>query len=223
MIKCQLCDSSFKNINGLSKHIHAKHDITRKCYYDQFVGLVSPICICGAEKKFRDLDEGYRKFCSPKCRSAHVENAKPWAGKKQPQEMIEKRRETQLKKYGVGCGFLVNHSKAEKYKNFTCRSTYEKLFVDFAEQFRYTLTVPKRIQIQHEGKIRYYYPDFYLKELDLIVEIKSNWTWHQHLDLNISKLTSCLNEGYRIVVIDEEDGLIDKNKWEELNEYLCLI
>jgi hypothetical protein len=144
-------------------------------------------------------------------------------GKKQSQEMIDKRRKTQLEKYGVACGFLVGQSKAVRYKNMICRSSYEKVFLDFAEKFNYTVEVPQKIRYEHEGKSRYYFPDFYIKELDLIVEVKSDWTWHQNVDLNISKLTCALGLGFRIVVIDEEDGLLDPEEWENLNEYLCLV
>jgi hypothetical protein len=129
MYSCAICDKSYKNINGLGKHIQASHNITRKHYYDQYIGTVSSKCICGIDKKFRDLGEGYRKFCSPACRSKYSKPQKPWLGKKQPQEMIDKRRKTQTEKYGVACGFLVGHSKAIKYKNMFCRSSYEKNFL----------------------------------------------------------------------------------------------
>lgn len=223
MTSCQICHKMFGNINGLGKHIHANHQIERKQYYDLYVGIVSSTCICGSEKKFRNIAQGYREFCSPKCRSKHIVHKTPWLGKKQPQEMIDKRRKTQIEKYGVACGFLVGHSRAVRYKNLICRSNYEKTFLDFAEKFNYTVEVPQKIQYVHEGRNRYYFPDFYLKELDLIVEVKSDWTWRQQIDLNISKLTSALDLGYRIVVIDEEDGLLDHEKWEELNEYLRLV
>lgn len=104
-----------------------------------------------------------------------------------------------------------------------CRSNYEKKFVDFAEKFNYTLMIPQKISYEHEGRSRFYYPDFYLKELNLIVEVKSSWTFEQHMELNISKITSALDKGYRIIIIDEEDGLLDPEKWEDLNEHLCLV
>ena len=132
--------------------------------------------------------------------------------------MIDARRNTMIKKYGVSNGFLTNHSKTEKYKGFICRSKYEKIFVDFAEEYGYTLTVPERIKYEYEGRKRYYYPDFYINELDLIVEIKSNWTYFKQLDLNIAKQVCTIEQGYDIIFIDEEHGLL--NDWNELNEYL---
>lgn len=217
---CKMCNSQFSSINGLAKHISNRHDISKKDYYDKYIQTVSPTCICGTEKKFRNLGEGYRTYCSPKCRSNHTTPTSYWQDKKQPQHMIDKRRSTINQKYGVSNGFLINHSKAERYKGFVCRSKYEKMFVDFAEQYGYTLSVPQKISYEHEGRSRFFYPDFYIEELDLIVEIKSSWTWQRQLDLNISKMVCTINQGYDIVFIDEEHGLTDQKFWSELDEYL---
>jgi hypothetical protein len=220
MAICKICNTELKNVNGLAKHIHNQHDIGKEEYYNTYIRETSPVCVCGKQKKFRHLGEGYRKFCSPKCRSNHIEPTKYWQGKKQSRDLIDSGRNTLYEKYGVTNGYLVNHSKAEKYKGFTCRSKYEKMFVDFCEKYGYTLEVPKRIEYIHDGRSRHYYPDFYVKELDLIVEIKSDWTWKQNLDLNISKLTCSLEQHYDIVFIDEEHGLTNEKHWDELNEYL---
>lgn len=218
---CKICNVELKNINGLAKHITNQHQITKQEYYDTYISNISSVCVCGNKKVFRGLGEGYRKHCSVKCRSEHIKPNIYWQGKKQPQEMVDLRRNTLLKKYGVSNGFLVNHPKAERYKGFLCRSNYEKMFVDFAEEYNYTLSVPERITFTHENKTRYFYPDFYIKELDLIVEVKSNWTWLQQLDLNLSKMVCTIEQGYDIVFIDEEHGLMNPLLWNELNEYLC--
>lgn len=221
MKTCEICDKEFNNINGLAKHIHNQHkDISKEEYYKKYINEMSSICVCGATKKFRTLGEGYRQYCSMKCRSAHVDNVTPALGRKQSQETINKRRNTIYERYGVTNGFLTNHSKAEKYKGFTCRSKYEKMFVDFAEQYGYTLSVPHRISYEHEGRSRHFYPDFYINELDLIVEIKSDWTWNQQLDLNISKMVCTIEQGHDIIFIDEEHGLTDITLWDELNEHI---
>jgi hypothetical protein len=134
--------------------------------------------------------------------------------------MIDKRRNTQTERYGVSCGFLVHKSKAQRYKGHVCRSTYEMIFLDFAETHGFNVTVPPRVPYTHEGRIRYYYPDFYLEELDLIIEIKSDWTFMQNFDLNNSKFAATLEQGHRLVILDEEDGLLNSEQWGELNEYL---
>lgn len=220
MAICKICNTELKNINGLAKHIYNQHSISKEEYYNKYVKETSPICICGKKKKFRHLGEGYRTYCSPKCRSNHIEPTKYWEGKKQPQSMIDKRRNSMIEKYGVANGYLTKQSVAEKYKGFVCRSKYEKSFVDFAEKYNYNLTVPEKIPYEFEGRSRYYYPDFYIEDLDLLVEIKSDWTWKQQLDLNIAKMTFTIQQGYDIVFLDEEHGINDEKLWDELNEYL---
>ena len=92
MIVCCICNSTFKNFNSLGKHLYYSHNkIEKEEYYTQYINEVSNICVCGSIKKFRNLGEGYRLYCSPKCRSENVEHAKPWLGKKQTQEHIHKR------------------------------------------------------------------------------------------------------------------------------------
>lgn len=223
MAICEMCTAQYDTINGLAKHIHSKHNISKKEYYDTYVAKVASICVCGVEKKFRNIGEGYRQYCSPKCRSNNIAPTKYWVNRSQHQEMIDKRRNTMIDKYGVSNGYLTKHSVAEKYKGFVCRSKYEKLFVDFAERYEYTLVVPDRIEYSYEGKSRHYYPDFYIKELDLIVEVKSDWTWHQNLDLNLAKMVCTIEQGYSIVFIDEEHGVNTPERWDELNEYLCSV
>ena len=220
MIKCKICDSEFNNINGLGKHLTFTHKIDKKFYYDKYIGNSNSICVCGKEKKFRTLGDGYRQFCSPKCRSNNLAPVKHWEGKKQPQSMIDKRRNTMIEKYGVANGYLTKHSVAERYKGFVCRSNYEKSFVDFAEKFGYKLSVPEKIRFDYNGRSRYYYPDFFIEDLDLIVEIKSDWTWKQNLDLNIAKMVCTIEQDYDIVFLDEEHGINDEKLWDELNEYL---
>lgn len=115
MIECKICNKIFKNLNSLGKHLYNSHsNITAEEYYVTHIGKVSNVCICGNRKKFRNLGEGYREYCSVKCRSNNTEPARYWAGKKQPEEMIKKRIsntdqalkeskkvENNLKKYGV--------------------------------------------------------------------------------------------------------------------------
>lgn len=92
MHKCELCGKNFDNINGLSKHIAFSHkELTKEEYYNHYIGISNKICICGSEKKFRNLSVGYLNFCSQRCASANREPLKYWEGKKQPQDMIDKR------------------------------------------------------------------------------------------------------------------------------------
>jgi hypothetical protein len=57
---------------------------------------------------------------------------------------------------------------------------------------------------EHIGRIKYssdndkihtYYPDFYIKSTNTVVEVKSSWTYNKELDKNISKRNACLCAG----------------------------
>ena len=68
------------------------------------------------------------------------------------------------------------------------------------------------------GNIKYtnknvYYPDFYLEEMNLIVEIKSKYTYECDYDKNILKRNGCIKNGYKFIFI------IDKN----YDEFIFLI
>jgi hypothetical protein len=221
MVECKICNTRLKNTNGLAKHIHNQHsNISKEEYYNLYINESDSLCQCGNTKKFRDLGVGYLKHCSMKCRSKFSEPTKYWEGKKQPQEMIDKRRNTLIERYDVACGFLLGHSSVEKYKGFICRSTYEKMFIDFAEYYEYTISVPNKISYIHKNRKRWYFPDFYINELDLIIEIKSKWTWDLNYDMNNDKIKFTKMSGYDILIISEENGLMDKSKWSDLNEYI---
>ncbi len=216
---CMLCLKQFSSINGLAKHIVTAHpDYTKKSYYDKFINATKHLCICGSQKRFRNLQEGYRTYCSIKCCHKHKQAASFWTNKKQPQAMIDKRRATMLRKYGVNNGFSCRFDKASNYKGFVCRSSYEKIFIDFAEQYGYTLKMSTTIQYNFDGRNRIYHPDFYIVELEMIIEIKSNWTWEQNLLMNIAKLEAVAQAGYKIMEISEEHGLLQD--WNLLNFHI---
>ena len=63
-----------------------------------------------------------------------------------------------------------------------------------------------------DGKKHYYYPDFYIKELNLIIEIKSNYTYEKDLEVNILKQQATINNGFDYIFI------IDKKYDEFLNK-----
>jgi len=114
-MKCQICFKKFKFCLSLAKHIfHSHKNITREQYYNKYIKKKNPICRCGKRKRFRGLGEGYRDYCSIKCRDKYVKHICYWEGKKMPLYIIKKRvkhtnykkckitrRKTMLRKYGV--------------------------------------------------------------------------------------------------------------------------
>jgi hypothetical protein len=50
-----------------------------------------------------------------------------------------------------------------------------------------------------DNKKRRYHPDIYIKSKNLIIEVKSIWTYNLHYNKNILKYNECLNNGYNFL------------------------
>jgi very-short-patch-repair endonuclease len=84
------------------------------------------------------------------------------------------------------------------------QGSFEK---DFLDRFSSKEIIQKHTPILyvHDGSIFKYIPDFYIPKHNLIVEIKSRWTYDLHIDKNIAKENACKKLGYNFIFI------IDKN------------
>lgn len=61
--------------------------------------------------------------------------------------------------------------------------------------------IPVIKYIDVDGKTRNYYPDFFLPEKNLLIEVKSNFTYNQHLNNVRNKLNGAVSAGYSIVLV----------------------
>ena len=52
-----------------------------------------------------------------------------------------------------------------------------------------------KIKYKFDNKLRSYYPDIYLKSINMIIEVKSEYTYNQHLACNLAKRDACLEMG----------------------------
>ena len=71
----------------------------------------------------------------------------------------------------------------------------------------------KSIKYIFDNKNKIYYPDFYYAPLNLLIEIKSEYTFNKELNKNLAKQKSCLDNGYNFIFI------INKN-YDEFQELL---
>jgi hypothetical protein len=56
-----------------------------------------------------------------------------------------------------------------------------------------------RIQYTFNGTQHTYYPDFYIKSTNTIVEVKSKYTFEIHKEKNLAKEHACLQQGFNFV------------------------
>lgn len=66
--------------------------------------------------------------------------------------------------------------------------------------------LPKIFYIDKEGKSHRYYPDFYIPKENLLIEVKSTYTYEASIDVNLLKEKSSLNCGYKFkfLILDRE-------------------
>jgi len=120
---------------------------------------------------------------------------------------------TSLIKYGVEYP-MQNNDIFEKqqtsafkcgvYNNIFYRGTYE---LDFLTKFNDKLNIEKIKSINYffNGKNRKYHPDFYIKQYNLVVEIKSSYTYNYNIDMNNAKKGATILEGYNFIFIIDKD------------------
>jgi hypothetical protein len=72
--------------------------------------------------------------------------------------------------------------------------TYDESDI-FIEVKNINATIGK-ISYVHEGKLRTYYPDFYIKSINTIIEVKSKYTFGLHIEKNLAKEQACLQQGF---------------------------
>ena len=116
--------------------------------------------------------------------------------------------------------FIVNNNNTHKnhktchYNGFFCRSSYEKLFIKFCIEFgiRVESAENKRfvVNYMYEDRLHCYYPDFWLPDLEVVIEIKPfSMLSYGPNPYKIKAAT----EKYNFLVITNKDGLLDKDNW----------
>lgn len=168
-------------------------------------------------KKYGDANYNNRNESKITCLKEYgVENVS------QNDKVKKKKCETSMKNYGVEYPsqnkevFSKQQKSAFKilkYKdtNLYYQGTYE---LDFLEKYYNKLKISKNkksIKYIYNNKIKYYHPDFYYKKLNLIIEIKSDYTLIKELDKNIAKRKYSLNQGYNFIFVINKDYSIFDN------------
>ena len=129
-----------------------------------------------------------------------------------------KLKETNMQRYGVEYPMQVVEFFNKQQKSSFSILEFEdtELYYQSTYELDFLLKMKEVGQIHNirRGKVIYYYenglkrahfPDFYMENLNIIIEIKSNYTYNKYLDRNILKQKACVDIGYNYLYI------IDKN------------
>lgn len=140
------------------------------------------------------------------------------------EEWLEKQKQTSLEKFGVEnasqCPEIFSKQQKGRFEILQFRDTqlsHQGSFeLDFLEKYYDKFEIIKGPIIEYEfgGSKRQYFSDFYLPQFNLIIEIKSTYTFELSKEKNIEKQKRCILIGYRHIFI------IDKN-YEEFLDITC--
>lgn len=153
----------------------------------------------------------------------------------QCKECKNKQREKTFKDLYGGIGFasaeLNDKStiKGYKFKNYTWKDGsitthlqgYEPFALEYLESIGYVsediinkkCEVP-RIKYIHEGKIKYYFPDFYVPNENKVIEVKSLWTEKLHKDKCELKKLATIKDGFKYLYI-MFNGDLRREEWKD--------
>jgi len=94
--------------------------------------------------------------------------------------------------------------KTHQPSNLKYQGSYE---LDFIEKYYNMVVIEKTNPIQYElnENKHYYHPDFYLPEYNLIVEVKSSYTYGCDLDKNLAKKEYSIKSGFNFIFIIDKD------------------
>ena len=139
-VVCQICDKSANKLKGLSVHITKSHDTSPQEYYDKYFLKSQEDKYCAAktcqkESKFEGLTYGYSRYCSISCCHSSDEYQKIWGESikktldEHGSEIKEKRKETNIRRYGV-----ENPSQNEIFKQKKVETSRKNFDADYYTQ-----------------------------------------------------------------------------------------
>lgn len=150
----------------------------------------------------------------------------------QNEEIFNKYKKTMLERYGAEFWMQNDQDHTithiSKYKEFILPNgniAYLQGYEDYAleevisKKYDYDDIVISNIDIfknipkiyyDYNGSTHRYFPDFYIKSENLIIEVKSEYTYNQYLEINNLKRQACLDNNLKF-----EFMIIDKNDYKE--------
>jgi hypothetical protein len=132
-------------------------------------------------------------------------------------EIKNKKEETCLKNYGVKSPMqnpvifkkqlLASYKIVYYNEELFSQGSYELDFLNYCQENNIIDLISNGPSLEYElnGKKHVYHADFYIEKYNLIIEVKSTYTYNYHLDKNLAKEKYSKLNGYNFLFI------IDKN------------
>ena len=202
-LTCKICNNDvvFEDNKHLSSHIRWTHKLTSKEYYDTYLKKPNEgICpICGNPTKFYKLTKGYAKHCSNKCQIVDIENKeklkqtmidkygasnnfirKDIIAKAHTKEANEKKRQTNLDRYGVE--YVTQNKKVQNKTQQTCLEKYGVTTPCMTSQCRAKSNSLESLQKKTETMLEHYGVSSNLERKDI---------WQKTFDSQIEHYGKC--------------------------------
>ena len=110
-------------------------------------------------------------------------------------EYIEKMNKSyKYKKYEMPSGKIVNLQGYENYALSELLLHYEES--DIILERKNIINTIGLIKYEFLGNTHTYFPDFYIKSVNTIIEVKSNYTFNANKEKNLAKEHACQQQGF---------------------------
>lgn len=201
---CPICNKIFKNAAAITSHFQHNHsdyrvegELISKTIYDIFKKKPDEDkCIqCGGLVKFSSYINGYKfTYCSPSC--ARIYELKTGVS-------LNRVGRWKFKKYIFPSGKIVNVQGFEpKCLDFLIASGIDEYDITTCGKDHPIITY------DNNGIIKRYYPDIFIKSLNLIVEVKCTGTYLEDFDVNQLKRNFSIAAGYNFEFVIDHDFTI---------------
>lgn len=196
-IQCPICKKQFKNSAAIGVHFVWRHkefqkdnESIVKTIYDKFIKKQNEgKCInCNNETVFKSYTKGYiYNYCSISCaREYEIQNN---LGK-------NKKSTWKYKKYKLPSGKIVTVQGYEP-------SCLDYLFNHSINENDLILSGIDRpiIYYKYNGKLHKYFPDIFIKNINLLIEVKSKYLYDLYKDVNNIKKREAIKQGYNFIFV----------------------
>ena len=184
-ICCKICGDVFDSYRGLSNHLGRKHDIDTHSYYDKYLKTETDgICkICNKPTAYKNLQYGYRIYCSNKC-------------SRKDNDIYKKAQVTNIEKYGTSCSLnnqevknKALQTKKEKYgSEYYCNSEKSKQKIEQKTFDKFVNDIKDCDIISYKNKSL----TCKCKQCGLIFTINESFAYLRHYRYNIPLCINCV-------------------------------